>query len=340
MIYQFTREETASTTDDVKKTLQTKNMLVTGGAGFIGSWICTILANLGTHIYCIDNLSTGLTENIAHLHGARNFHFENLDIDSSDPPKIRVDGILHLASRASPEDYQREPVETLLTNSVGTRNMLELARKNDAFFFYSSTSEVYGDPSIIPTPETYWGNVNPIGPRSCYDEGKRFGEALCMAYQRKYGLDIRITRIFNTYGPRLREDGAYARVTSRFIRQALTGQNITIYGDGKQTRSFCYITDTVTAILKTITNKKAKGQVINIGNPHETTILQLAQKIRQLTRSQSKIVYKPLPQDDPKRRCPDISKAKQLLNWQPTTSLQQGLEKTIEWLRSRLGKQF
>jgi UDP-glucuronate decarboxylase len=213
--------------------------------------------------------------------------------------------------------------------------MLELARKNDARVIFASTSEAYGDAQIIPTPETYWGNVNPVGLRSCYDEGKRFGEALCMAYNRMYGLDVRIVRIFNTYGPRLRSDGFYGRALSRFIDQALSGRDITVYGNGDQTRSFCYVTDTLRGILLAAIAREMKGQVVNIGNPTEVSILELAENIKALTRSSSEITFHPRPSDDPQRRCPDISKARGILGWSPTTTLEEGLRNTIEWFRQR-----
>jgi UDP-glucuronate decarboxylase len=252
--------------------------------------------------------------------------------------KDRYDYILHLASRASPEDYQRYPIETLLANSLGSYQMLELARKFDARILFASSSEVYGDAKDVPTVESYWGNVNPIGLRSCYDVGKRFGEALFMAYYRNYGVDTRIVRIFNTYGPRLRADGPYGRVLSRFILQALCGQDITVYGNGMQTRSFCYVSDTSTAILKMLTTKELQGEVINVGNPVETTIWKLATLVKEVTNSDSKIVFYPSPPDDPKRRCPDINKAVQLLGWRPLVRLEEGLNRTISWFRKTLKK--
>ena len=240
-----------------------------------------------------------------------------------------------MAGHASPDEYQAHPIETLQTSASGTFAMAELARKNDATLLFASTSEVYGDTAIIPTPETYWGNVNPIGPRSCYDEGKRFAEALLMAYAKQYGLDVRVPRIFNSYGPRLREDGLYGRAMSRFILQALTNQPITVYGNGKQTRSFCYVTDTVTGLLLVTTTPKAKGEVINIGNAQEKTILDLATKIKENTRSNSEIIFHPLPKDDPKRRCPDTTKLEKLVEWKPIVNLQEGLNKTIQWFHSK-----
>ncbi len=241
-----------------------------------------------------------------------------------------------MAGHASPDEYQAHPIETLQTSAFGTFAMAELARKNDATLLFASTSETYGDTEVIPTPETYWGKVNPIGPRSCYDEGKRFAEALLMAYSRQYGLDVRVPRIFNSYGPRLREDGLYGRALSRFILQALTNQPITCYGDGKQTRSFCYITDTVTGLILLTANAKAKGEVVNIGNVKEVTILELAQKIKTVTKTKSEIQFHPLPKDDPKRRCPDTRKLESLVCWGPSVSLGDGLERTVKWFADKV----
>jgi len=309
---------------------QDKKILVAGGAGFIGSWVCETLLQYGSQITCLDNFSTGLTNNISFSN--KNFHLLKGDVESLSFDE-KFDIIFHLASRASPDDYQKHPSETLLSNSLGSLKLLEVARKHDATIIYASTSEIYGDGKIIPTPESYWGNVNPIGVRSCYDEGKRFGEALFFAYFRQYSIDTRIMRIFNTYGPRLRPDGAYARAVSRFLLQAMKNEDITVHGDGQQTRSFCHITDTVSGILKVVSNEKCRGEVLNIGNPNEITILDLAKIILQVTESTSKIEFHPRPQDDPQRRCPDISKAKKLLNWQPTVPLVEGLEDTFEWFK-------
>lgn len=309
-----------------------KRMLVAGGAGFIGSYLCDVLVETGASVKCLDNFSTGLVYNINHLEKRRNFKLLKDDISTLES-KEKYDCILNFASRASPEDYQIHPIETLLANSNGSHKMLELARKHDSTILFASSSEVYGRAEVVPTPETYSGNVSPIGPRSCYDEGKRFGEALSMAYHRKYGLDTRIVRIHNTYGPRLRADGAYARALSRFIVQSLRDEDITVYGDGSQTRSFCYVTDTVRGILLTLLSNKLKGDVINIGSQQETTILGLAKKIQKIVGSKPKITFHPLLEDDPKRRCPDISKAKRLLGWAPKISLHEGLARTIEWFR-------
>ena len=310
-----------------------RRMLITGGAGFLGSWLCDYLTEAHAIVECVDDQSTGMLENIDHLTSQSNFKFRNLDVTQG------VDGhyemILHLASHASPDEYQKHPIETLLVNSHGTQNLLELARKNDAVFFYSSTSEVYGDALVIPTPESYWGNVSSTGPRSCYDEGKRFGEALIMAYHRAYGLDARMVRIFNTYGPRLRADGYYGRALSRFISQALSGSDITVHGKGEQTRSFSYVTDTVRAMLLTLKESGMRGQVVNVGNPYEVTILELAQKIKAVTQSGSRITFQPRPTHDPQRRAPNIARAKELLGWSPSVPLDEGLKKTIEWFRNR-----
>jgi len=307
-----------------------KRGLVTGGAGFIGSWLCDVLVRLDAGVACLDNLSTGIMRNINHLVGNPKFKFMNADVCTFET-KDELDYIFHLASHASPEEYQKHPIETLQTNSLGSANMAELARKQDANILFASTSEIYGDAEIVPTPETYWGNVNPIGPRSCYFEGKRFAESLFMAYHKQYGLNVRIARIFNSFGPRLREDGLYGRAVSRFIKRALANKPIPIYGDGTQTRSFCYITDTVAGLMLLVLNEKAEGEVVNIGSPQETTILQLAKKIKELARSKSRLTFHPLPEDDPKRRSPDTSKMEKLLRWKPKVGLEQGLKRTIMW---------
>jgi UDP-glucuronate decarboxylase len=249
--------------------------------------------------------------------------------------KVKFDFILHMAGHASPDEYQVHPIETLQTSAVGTEKMAELARKNDSTLLFASTSEVYGDAEIVPTPESYWGKVNPVGPRSCYDEGKRFAEALLMAYCKQYGLDVRVPRIFNSYGPRLREDGLYGRAMSRFILQALTNQPITVYGDGKQTRSFCYITDTVTALMLLTASSKAKGEVVNVGNTQEVSILELAKKVKEITKCKSEIEFHPLPKDDPKRRCPDTNKLERLVGWKPTVSFEEGLKGTVTWFSQK-----
>jgi UDP-glucuronate decarboxylase len=311
-----------------------KKVLVTGGAGFIGSWLCDVLVNLDAKVTCIDDLSTGRMKNIDHL--TKNPKFKLLICDvCAFQSKDKFDFILHLAGHASPEEYQVHPIETLQASSVGSANMAELAKKNDATVLFASTSEVYGDAEVVPTPESYWGKVNPIGPRSCYDEGKRFAEALFIAYHKQYGLDVRIPRIFNSYGPRLREDGLYGRAMSRFITQALADKPITVYGDGKQTRSFCYITDTVTGLMLLTASDEAKGEVVNIGNAQEVTILELARKIKELTKCSAPLTFHPLPKDDPKRRCPDTGKLEKLLGWKPKITFEKGLKRTITWFSQK-----
>jgi len=309
------------------------NILVTGGGGFIGSYLCDALVKAGANVTCMDDFSTGLTENVDHLFEMRNFVMAKGDVSNFESGKS-YEFILHFASRASPEEYQRNPVRTLLANSHGSHKMLEIARKHDSRILFASSSEVYGDAKTIPTPESYWGNVNPVGVRSCYDEGKRYGEALFMAYHREYKLDTRIVRIHNTYGPRLRADGAYARALSRFVLQTLRGEDITIYGDGSQTRSFCYITDTAPGVLLALAEKKLSGEVFNIGSSQEISILDLAERIRKMTGSKSNVVHYPLPADDPTRRCPDITKARLVLNWTPQVSLEEGLDRTLRWFRT------
>ncbi|MEM2942551.1 MAG: UDP-glucuronic acid decarboxylase family protein [Candidatus Bathyarchaeia archaeon] len=322
--------------------LSGEKILITGGAGFLGSWLSDALIELGVSLVCVDNLSSGSINNISHLKRSKRFRFIQADVEELEKA-VHEDGfkcILHLASRASPEDYQAYPVETLTANSLGTLRALEVARRHSSTFLFASTSEVYGDAELIPTPEDYWGKVNPIGPRSPYDESKRFSEALCKAYERKHGLDVRILRIFNSFGPRLRPEGLYGRAVSRFIMQAVEGAPITVYGDGSQTRSFCYVTDTVKGILQALTRDSARGEVFNIGNPEETSILELATRIKTLTCSNSTITFHPLPEDDPRRRCPDISKAKRMLDWQPEIRLEEGLRRTISWFRTDLAQRL
>jgi len=309
-----------------------KKALVTGGAGFLGSYLCDTLVEANAYVDCLDNFSTGLKENIDHLFDNEKFRLieeDACDFESNDG----YDLLFHFASRASPEEYPLHPIDTLLANSLGTYKMLKLARRQGATFLFASSSEVYGDAQVVPTSESYWGNVNPVGIRSCYDEAKRVGEAFCMAFNRQHSVDARIIRIHNTYGPRLRADGVYARALSRFVMQALQDKDFTIYGDGSQTRSFCYVTDTILGVLAAVTCQDCSGQVFNIGNPKEISILELTRKIKELLNCRSKIKFLPLPEDDPKRRCPDISKAKEILRWEPTVKLADGLNKTIEWVR-------
>jgi len=315
--------------------LKNRSVLITGGAGFIGSWLAEALTTRGAKVTVLDNLSTGSLKNIEHLIGLSNFRFLRGDVSNFNVEE-RYDFLVHAASLPAPEIYVEKPVETMLSNSLGTLNILEASRKHNSIVIYTSTSEVYGDAEVIPTPESYWGRVNPIGIRSCYDESKRFGEALCIAYFRQYGVDVRVARLFNTYGPRLDPNARYARVISRFITQALSGKPITIHGDGRQTRSFLYISDAVNALLRMMVKEGLKGEVINIGNPDEITILELAQLIKKLTASKSEIEFHPPRQDDPRRRCPDISKAKSLLEWEPKTTLEEGLKHTIKWFKQAL----
>lgn len=304
-------------------------ILVTGGAGFIGSHLCEKLLGLGHVVYCLDNLCTGSMENLESIRENPRFRF--ILADATAPVTLEVDAVAHLASPASPVDYQRMPVQTMLVNSLGTYQSLEVARKNRARYLLASTSEVYGDPLKVPQDEDYTGNVNPVGPRACYDESKRFAEALTATYRRLYGLETVILRIFNTYGPRMRrEDG---RVIPNFIQQALTGSPLTVYGDGTQTRSFCYVDDLVEGIRLALESEKAAGQVINLGNDREMTVLELARLIKEMLGSTSEINFLPLPQDDPRRRRPDLSRARDILGWEPVIGLEEGLRRTVEWFR-------
>lgn len=308
-----------------------KNILVTGGAGFLGSWICDILIRLGNNVTCQDNLASGLRINIDHLLKNEKFVFVEKDI-SDYVINNKFDLIIHMASKAAPEDYNLHQIETLLTNSQGTKNVLEIAKDNHADCIFTSTSEIYGDAKIVPTPENYWGNVNSIGQRSCYDEGKRFGEALCMAYKREFGVNVKIVRIFNTYGPRIRPDGPYGRALSRFVLNSVNGDEIQIYGDGHQTRSFCYVTDTISGILMYLA-KDTKCEILNLGNENEITINDLAVKILKYTNSKSRKVHKEKMPDDPRKRRPDISRARNEISWEPLISLDNGIQRTAEWIK-------
>jgi len=309
-------------------------VLVTGGAGFIGSSLCEKLIENGYDVISLDNLSTSNKSNLKYL--LNNSKFKFLEYDVTKPINLKFDLIFHLASPASPVDYQRLPIETSMANSLGTFNMLNLAKKNRARFLLSSTSEVYGDPLEHPQKENYWGNVNPIGVRSCYDESKRFAETLTTSFCNKYELDVRIARIFNTFGPRMRlNDG---RAIPNFITQSLTKKPITVYGDGKQTRSFCYIPDMIEGLMKMMFTDGFSGEVFNLGNPEEITVIETAEIIKKLTNSNSEIIFKPLPKDDPVRRKPNIDKAKKLLNWEPKVDFISGLKKTIEWFEEELRK--
>jgi UDP-glucuronate decarboxylase len=335
MIDDIILEDVEKIKNDLKKDVFAgKKVLITGGAGFIGSWLCDALVSLDAEVTCVDDLSTGRMTNIDHLTKNPKFKIIKCDVCAFQS-RDRFDLIFHMAGHASPEEYQMHPIETLQASSFGSANMAELTRKSNATILFASTSEVYGDAEIVPTPESYWGKVNPIGPRACYDEGKRFAEALFTAYHQQYGLDVKISRIFNSYGPRLREDGLYGRAMSRFILQALTNEPITVYGDGKQTRSFCYVTDTVTGLLLLTASEKAKGEVVNIGNAHEVTILELAKKIKEITKCKSSVTFHPLPKDDPKRRCPDTSKLEKLVGWKPNIGFEEGLKRTIKWFSSK-----
>lgn len=308
-----------------------KRILVTGGAGFIGSHLCEKLLNQGNEVICLDNFFTGRKENIAHL--MDNPVFEVVRHDVIEPILIEVDQIYNLACPASPVHYQYNPVKTIKTNIMGALNMLGLAKRVRARILQASTSEVYGDPKVHPQTEDYWGNTNPIGPRACYDEGKRCAETLMFAYNKQNGVDIKVIRIFNTYGPRMLENDG--RVVSNFIVQALRGQDITIYGDGSQTRSFCYVDDLVDGIIRMMENNDVTGPV-NLGNPGEFTVLELANIIRRLTGSSSKVIQMPLPPDDPIQRRPDITIAKKTLDWNPTIKLEDGLKKTISYFSERI----
>ncbi|MFH1441356.1 MAG: UDP-glucuronic acid decarboxylase family protein [Candidatus Omnitrophota bacterium] len=307
-----------------------KNIVITGGAGFIGSHLCEKLLNEGFKVICLDNLITGSKANIQHLLKDRNFDFMEYNVTKFIKININISYVLHLASFASPAAYLKFPIQTLKVGSLGTHNALGLARVKKAKFLLASTSEVYGDPLVHPQPEEYWGNVNPIGIRGCYDESKRFSEALTMAYQRVHKIDTKIVRIFNTYGERMSLDDG--RVIPNFIGQVLKGKPFTVYGKGTQTRSFCYISDLIEGIFRLM--KSDMNQPVNLGNPEEFTILELAEMILKITEAKSKIVFKPLPQDDPKQRKPDISKAKKYLKWQPKVKLKDGLMRTICWFKS------
>ena len=306
-----------------------QTILVTGGGGFIGSHLCEYLLDLGNDVICLDNFFTGSKNNIRHL--LSNPSFELIRHDVTIPIELEIDAIYNLACPASPIHYQHDPVQTIRTNILGAMNMLDLARRLRIPILQSSTSEVYGDPREHPQRESYWGNVNPIGVRSCYDEGKRCAETLFFDYHRQYGFPIKVVRIFNTYGPRmLPNDG---RVVSNFIVQALAGKDITIYGDGRQTRSFCFVSDLIEAMIRMMKTPARVTGPVNLGNPGEYTVRELAEKIIKAVGSKSGLVFRPLPQDDPTRRKPDISLAKELLDWEPKVSLDEGLRKTVDYFR-------
>ena len=331
--------DTIEELDTIRKNLgqisfEDQQVLVTGGAGFLGSWICDTLLASGAHVTCVDNFASGRKENIRHLMDHGRFRFIEHDISTPLPVETRLDYVFHMASRASPFEFEHYPIQILKANTTGILVALGIAKKHGAIILYTSTSEVYGNPDIVPTPESYYGNVNPIGPRGCYDEAKRCGEAYVMAYRKQHNLDTRIARIFNTYGPRIRLDGIYGRVIPRFIGQALNGETVTVFGDGSQTRSFTYVTDQIEGLLRLASLDAARGQVINIGNVNEITVLSLAKKVIGITGSSSSISFHPLPEDDPLRRRPDVTRAKQILGWEPKVPLESGLVRTIEWIRS------
>jgi UDP-glucuronate decarboxylase len=312
-----------------------KRVLVTGGAGFLGSFLCERLLQDGCEVICCDNFFTGAKRNIAHL--MSNPHFEVIRHDITFPLYIEVDEIYNLACPASPIHYQNDPVQTTKVNVHGSINMLGLAKRVKARILQASTSEVYGDPSVHPQTEAYWGNVNCIGPRSCYDEGKRCAETLFFDYYRQHRLNIRVVRIFNTYGPRMHPNDG--RVVSNFIMQALSGKDITVYGDGSQSRSFCFVDDMIEGIVRMMGNPHEFTGPVNLGNPNEFTILQLAEKVIRMTGSRSKIVFQPLPTDDPTQRRPDIELARRKLDWKPTIELEEGLQRTIDYFKYLIANQ-
>jgi len=306
--------------------------VITGGAGFLGSHLCDYFIEKGWEVLCLDNLVTGSEANIAHLLSNPRFRFTRHDVTHYIAVPGAVDAVLHFASPASPPDYLKIPIQTMKVGSLGTHNALGLALAKKARFLMASTSECYGDPDVSPQPESYWGHVNPVGPRGVYDEAKRFSEALTMAYHRYHGVDTRIVRIFNTYGPRMRlNDG---RALPNFLYQALVGEPITVYGEGKQTRSFCFVSDLIEGIYRLF--ESSEHEPVNIGNPHEITILEFAERVRTLVGTKVPIIFHPLPQDDPKQRCPDITKARLLLRWEPKVNLEEGLHVTYEYFREKL----
>ena len=324
-----------------KLSYKNKKILITGGAGFLGSYICRVLIEQDARkVFCIDNFTSGKKENIEDLLDNEHFKFIYHDISEPFNPEENIDIVMHLASRASPFEFEHHPIQILKSNTLGTMNALEIARMYDAEFFYTSTSEVYGnpDPKFVPTSETYWGHVNPVGPRSCYDESKRAGEAFVKAYELEYDIPIRIARIFNTYGPRIRAGPLFGRVVPNFIEQALKGKPITVFGDGQQTRSFTFVSDEIEGLLRLAHPNivAARGEVINVGNNVENTVLELAELVTEMTGSESPVKFMDLPKDDPVRRCPILDKAKNILNWGPRTNLREGLKYTIEWFKFML----
>ena len=309
-----------------------EKVLVAGGAGFIGSHLCDLLISKGFFVYCLDNFITGKRENIKSLESNPNFELVDINLIKDEVKIPELNYIFHLASPASPADFQNLSEEIALVNSFGTLSLLKLAVEKKAKFLMASTSEIYGDPEEHPQKETYRGNVNSFGPRSCYDESKRFAETLVYIYRKKFNLNARLVRIFNTYGPRMRKDDG--RVVSNFINQAISGSPLTVYGNGSQTRSFCFVSDMVDGIYQAMYSENSDGEIFNLGNPEEYKMIDLANKIKNMTNSNSEIIYTNLPEDDPSRRCPDISKAKQKLNWEPKVKVDDGLQKTIEYYKS------
>jgi dTDP-glucose 4,6-dehydratase len=308
--------------------------VITGGAGFLGSHLCDLMLDKGWEILCLDNLVTGSDSNVSHLLPHPKFRFGRQDVSRYIDVPGPVDAVLHFASPASPPDYLKMPIQTMKVGALGTHNALGLALAKKSKFLLASTSECYGDPEVSPQPESYWGRVNPIGPRGVYDESKRFAEALTMAYHRYHRVDTRIVRIFNTYGPRMRlNDG---RALPNFLYQALTGEPITVYGDGKQTRSFCYVSDLLDGIYRLL--ESDEHDPVNIGNPHEITILEFAERVRALVGSKEPIVFRPLPQDDPKQRCPNITKARKVLKWEPKINLEDGLKRTYAYFHKKVAE--
>jgi len=307
-------------------------VVLTGGAGFLGSHLCDYFVEKGWDVLCLDNLVTGADSNISHLLSHPRFKFQKQDVSQFIEIDGAVDAVMHFASPASPPDYLKFPIQTMKVGALGTHNTLGLAMAKKAKFMLASTSECYGDPEVSPQPETYWGHVNPVGPRGVYDEAKRFAEAITMAYHRYHGVDTHIVRIFNTYGPRMRlNDG---RALPNFLYQALVGEPITVYGNGKQTRSFCYVSDLVEGIYRLLLSDE--HEPTNIGNPSEITILEFAERVRALVGAKAPIVFQPLPQDDPKQRCPDITKAKRILKWEPKIGLEEGLKVTYDYFRKQV----
>jgi UDP-glucuronate decarboxylase len=340
VIDEIVLEDVARIVNDFEHdTFSDKRVLLTGGGGFIGSYLCDVLVKLGAHVTCIDNFSSGRIENIQHLMGLDNFNLVKHDISQPIFLNRQIDVVMHLASRASPFEFAKFPIQIMKANTLGTWVALGVAKKHNARLVYTSSSEIYGDPDPenIPTPETYTGNVNPVGPRSCYDEAKRAGEAFINAYRIQHQLDVRILRIFNTFGPRMRPGDVYGRVIPRFIDQALQGHPLTVFGDGTQTRSFTYVSDMMEGVMKAAWVAEASGEVINLGSHVETRIVDLARMVLDLTGSESEIEFHPLPVDDPRRRCPDLSMARSLLGWEAKTSLKQGLLRTIRWFHARSG---